>query len=128
MSNAPSKFTSRGTRVFHGHAGGAITECRFVSREGTTGDVIQCPTVVRPIGVSPRTYADGDDCDYHRGGIASVETDGSAAVGDYVLPATDGSGKAIKDSSPGSAVGVYSAGRLLTLDTTTNIGDVELFF
>ncbi len=124
MANSSNTFHSKGTRIFHGHAGAAIAICRLVQREATTGDLIACASGARPVGVSPVTYADGDDANYHRGGIASVETDGSAAVGEFVKAAADGSGKGIKDSSPT----YITAGVLVTLDATTNIGDVELFF
>lgn len=124
MANSPVTFVSRGTRIFHGHAGSAITMCRLVQREATTGDVIVCASGARPCGVSPVTYADGDDADYHRGGIAAVETDGSAAVGQAIKAAADGSGKGILDGSPS----YITAGTLLTLDTSTNIGLVELWF
>lgn len=124
MSNASATFHSKGTRIFHGTASGAIAACRFLYRVATTGALAACTTGVKPVGVAPATYADGDAVDYHRGGIAAVETDGSAAVGDTVKAAADGSGKAIKDAAPGYA----TAGVLLTLDTTSNIGDVELNF
>jgi len=126
MANAPVTFTSRGTSIRHGHAGAAITICRFVQREATTGDVITCATANRPIGVAPATFADGDDMNYHCQGICSVETDGSAAVGDTVKPAADSSGKAIKDVSPGGTPSAFAGGVLITLDATSNIGDVEL--
>jgi len=127
MANTPRKYHSKGTRTFHGHADGTIYECRFVQRAATTGNLIACATANRPIGVSPANFVAGDDADYDKQGISAVETDGSAAVGDTVKAATDGSGKAIKDISPGGTPSVFSYGVLLTLDATSNIGDVEAF-
>jgi hypothetical protein len=116
----PKTFQSRGTRVFHGVAGGAISPCRFVGRSG--GAIIACASAERPIGVSPDTYATSDDVDYHKQGYASIETDGSAAVDEYLKAASDGSGKGIKDSSPGFTTGA----RVLSLDATSNIAFCEL--
>lgn len=121
MANSSTTFASRGTTVRHGVAAGTIAVCRFVARD-TDGKLVACPTAVRPCGVSPFTYAAADDAAYHCLGFAHVETDGSGVVGDYVKAAADGSGKGIKDSSPGFTTG----GRIVTIDATTNIAMVEL--
>ena len=123
MGNSSNPFASRGTKVFHGVASGAIAVCRFVAYNATYGKLALCPSAARPDGVAPATYADGDAADFHAFGICTVETDGSAAVGDAVKAAADGSGKANKDSSPGFVTG----GKLLTLDSTSNIGLVRLY-
>lgn len=122
MSNSSTPFSSKGTRVFHGMANGTIAVCRLVARD-SSGFIVACPSGTRPIGVSPANFVVKDDMDYHRMGIASVETDGSAVIGQVVKADAGGLGKAILDSAPGFA----SAGVLVTLDPTTNIGNVELF-
>lgn len=123
MANSPNPFMYRGTKVFHAVAAGAITVCRLVARDNA-GKIVACPTAVRPQGVAPATYATGDDAAYHRSGICTVETDGSAAVGTDIKAAADGSGKGILDAAPG----ITTAGRVIKLDAVTNIAEVELFF
>jgi len=124
MANANNSFQFKGTRVFHGVSGAAFAVCRFLSREATTGKLVHCPSAVRPLGVSAwAAAAAGESVDYHKQGQCTVETDGSAAVGDSVKADASGTGKAIKDSSPG----ITTAGVLVSLDTTTNIGMVELY-
>jgi hypothetical protein len=124
MANAPRLFSSKGTRVFHGHANATLYECRLLQRD-TSGYLILCAASNKSCGVSPANFASGDDVDYHRAGICTVLTDGSAAIGDTVKATT--AGIAIKDVSAGGTPSVFSAGVLLTLDATSNIGDVELF-
>jgi hypothetical protein len=133
MANSSVTFSSRGTRVFHGKAGGAIPICRFVSRDvygntATMAQLVLTPSGSRPVGVSPATFAAGDDADYHRSGICAVECLSltSAAIGSYVKADGSGTGKAIVDHA--TTPTVLAAGVLLTFDATTNIGDVELSF
>jgi hypothetical protein len=133
MANSSVTFSSRGTRVFHGKAGGAIPICRFVARDvysntATMAQIVLCPTGTRACGVSPATFAVGDDADYHRSGIAAVECLSltAAAIGSYVKADGSGTGKAIVDHA--TTPTVLAAGVLLTFDATTNIGDVELCF
>ena len=135
MSNSSATFSSRGTRIFHGKAFGAIPACRFVSRALVAdvtlhgGQVTLCVAAATPIGVSPTTYADGDDMDYHRSGIASVECDGStlsaATIGDYVKSTATGTAQV--ESTPGTATAL-TAGVQLSYDATTHIADIELCF
>ncbi len=119
------KFQERGTKVFHGTAGGSIAECRFVASAGNTdGQYVHCPSGTRPQGVSPFDYIADDDMRYHRLGFANLETDGTVDVGDTVKAAGDGSGKAVLDSSPS-----YTSGGVCTaLDPVTNIAEIELSF
>lgn len=125
MANTNNPFRYRNTRIFSGLSGAAIAVCRLLSREATTGKLIPCASGARPIGVSPwAAAAANESLDYHKGGICTVETDGSAAVGDSVKADAGGLGKGIKDTSPG----IQTAGVLIQLDTVTNIGEVELYF
>ena len=135
MANSSVTFSSRGTRIFHGKAFGAIPVCRFVTR-ALVGDVTLHGGQVTlgtgssvPCGVSPATFADGDDMDYHRSGIAAVECDGStlsaATIGDYVR--CGASGYAAVETTPGTPT-AFTAGVQLSYDATTHIADIELSF
>ena len=135
MSNSSATFSSRGTRTFHGKAFGAIPACRFVNRALVAdvtahgGQLTLSTSVSVPCGVSPATYADGDDMDYHRSGIAAVECDGStlsaATIGDYVR--CTASGMASVEATPGTPT-AFTAGVQLSYDATTHIADIELSF
>jgi hypothetical protein len=135
MANSSVTFSSRGTRIFHGKAFGAIPVCRFVSRALVAdvslhgGQVTLCTTASVPCGVSPATFADGDDMDYHRSGIAAVECDGStlsaATIGDYVK--STATGTACVEGTPGTPT-AFTAGVQLSYDATTHIADIELSF
>ena len=110
------------TLIFHGTASGAVPVCRLVYF--TSGGLLAlCPSATRPDGVAPATYADGDIMGAHRLGQCFVETDGTAGVGTYIKAAADGSGKGVLDSAPG----IVTAGKVLSLDATTNIAKVQLF-
>jgi hypothetical protein len=119
MANSSNPFNSRGTRIFHGVAAAAINVCCLVQRD-SLGKLIPC-AAGRPQGVAPATYAAGDDVDYHRDGICSVLTDGSAVAGTAIKASAGGVG--VLDAAPG----VTTAGVVLALDASTKIALVELF-
>ena len=135
MANSSVTFSSRGTRIFHGKTFGAIPICRFVTRALVAdvalhgGQITLCTAASVPCGVSPATFADGDDMDYHRSGIAAVECDGStlsaATIGDYVRCGANG--LAAVEATPGTPT-AFTAGVQLSYDATTHIADIELSF
>src|ERR1017187_5708374 len=107
MANSSVTFSSRGTRIFHGKAFGAIPVCRFVTR-ALVGDVTLHGGQVTlgtgssvPCGVSPATF------------------------GDYVR--CGASGYAAVESTPGTPT-AFAAGVQLSYDATTHIADIELSF
>lgn len=120
---ATNTFFSEGTRIYHGGVGAAIAICRLVASD-SNGNYIACPTGERPAGVSSHAIDAADhSMEYHRLGKCNVETDGSAAAGEYIKAGGSSDGKGIKDSSPG----ITTAGRVLSVDAATNIAFVELW-
>jgi hypothetical protein len=125
-----SKFDYANTKVIAQNvAAGAISPCRFVGHDAN-GKLQACPSGSKPEGVYGETpaAAAGDIVGYHAGpflGKVIVETDGSAACGDYVKAAGDGSGKAIKDV--GAIVPTLaSGGKMLTAPDADNFAWILL--
>ena len=121
--NSSNPFMFWGTRVFTGRANGTIATCRLVSLNSNGKFIATASSTTRAVGVAPANYVDGDPMSYHRLGRARVETDNSAVVGEFLKPAGDGSGKAIKDTS----YNFYTIGQVKSIDPTTYIAEVELF-
>jgi hypothetical protein len=121
MANSSNPFNSRGTRIYHGVAAAAISVGRLIMRDGA-GKLVPCTAGNRACGVSPANYVAGDDVDYHRLGICTVETDGSATVGANIKAISGGKGGV--DIAPSFT----TAGVVLWIDVPSGMATVELYF